>query len=650
MKRSTLILLTVLIALLAVLGLAGLAGASRNAAPAAPLAGAPTIISYQGQVIVSGVAFSGTGYFKLAVVDQPGTTSYWSNDGTSSDGSEPSYYVKLSVSAGLFNVLLGDTTLSGMTQALTASVFSGTSRYLRVWFSSDNVTFTQLVPDRRIAAVPYALQATSADFLDGQDASAFWSLTGNSGTNPTTNYLGTSDAVSLTLAVSGTAAVRIDTSRNVGLGTSSPTERLTVAGNGLILGEDNPAAAGYTSTNLDTPRAVFVAGRYAYVASYDNDRLAIFDVADPANIVAIGSITTNLDGPRSVYVVGRYAYVASATNDRLVVFDVSDPAHPVAKGSTNANLDGPYSVYVAGRYAYVASYTNNRLAVFDVADPNNLAAQGYTSTNLYGPRSVYVAGRYAYVVSDGNDTLAVFDVADPNSLVAKGSISTNLDGLYSVYVAGRYAYVASYNNDRLAVFDVADPDSLVAKGYISTNLDGPLSVYVAGRYAYVASANNDRLVVFDVADSNNLVAKGYTSTNLDGPYSVYVAGRYAYVAANSNDRLAIFDLNHLESPTLETGSLWSGTLQVSDNAIVGNDLEIQGALNVGPGGALIDGSAAIAGSLRVASGHIQFPTITGSAPPAADCNEASEAGRVVVRTDGAVNLYICTGATGWVGK
>jgi preprotein translocase subunit Sec61beta len=191
MKRSTLILLTVLIALLAVLGLAGLAGASRNAAPAAPLAGAPTIISYQGQVIVSGVAFSGTGYFKLAVVDQPGTTSYWSNDGTSSDGSEPSYYVKLSVSAGLFNVLLGDTTLSGMTQALTDSVFDGTERYLRVWFSSTGGagSFTLLSPDRRIAAVPYALQATNADLLDGQDGGYYQNATNlNAGTVSTDRY------------------------------------------------------------------------------------------------------------------------------------------------------------------------------------------------------------------------------------------------------------------------------------------------------------------------------------------------------------------------------------------------------------------------------------------------------------------------------
>ena len=93
------------------------------------------------------------------MVNAAGTTTYWSNDGSSTTGNEPTAAVPLSVSDGLFGVLLGDTSLSGMTQALTADVFSQPDRYLRVWFSSDGSTFNQLTPDTRIAAVPYALQA-----------------------------------------------------------------------------------------------------------------------------------------------------------------------------------------------------------------------------------------------------------------------------------------------------------------------------------------------------------------------------------------------------------------------------------------------------------------------------------------------------------
>ncbi len=124
---------------------------------------APTIVSYQGRVQVDGVPFTGTGYFKFAVVNAAGNITYWSNDGTSSGGSEPTNAVQLPVSNGLFTVLLGDTSLGGMTQQLTAAVFSGYDRYLRVWFRAGaSGSFTQLTPDTRIAAVPYALQAQHA--------------------------------------------------------------------------------------------------------------------------------------------------------------------------------------------------------------------------------------------------------------------------------------------------------------------------------------------------------------------------------------------------------------------------------------------------------------------------------------------------------
>ena len=149
MKRSASLPIVFLVALLALLWLAGFASAGRSPEPAAPQAGAPTMVSYQGQVTVDGTPFTGDGYFQFAIVDGYGAIQ-WSNDGNS----PPITAVQLDVSSGLFNVLLGD----GMA-ALPASAFAGTDRYLRVWFSSDGKDFEQLSPDRRIAAAPYALQA-----------------------------------------------------------------------------------------------------------------------------------------------------------------------------------------------------------------------------------------------------------------------------------------------------------------------------------------------------------------------------------------------------------------------------------------------------------------------------------------------------------
>lgn len=143
------------------------------------LNGAPQVVNYQGQVSVAGKAYTGTGYFKLAVINAAGTVNYWTNDGTASG--EPAAAVSTSVANGLFTILLGDTTLANM-QALPASVFNNSPCYLRAWFSSNGTSFIQLAPDRRIVAVPFALQAEEAKSagsavdsaaLDGLPASAF---------------------------------------------------------------------------------------------------------------------------------------------------------------------------------------------------------------------------------------------------------------------------------------------------------------------------------------------------------------------------------------------------------------------------------------------------------------------------------------------
>jgi hypothetical protein len=644
----------ILLVILLVVMLPGRADANRSSRSASlSQAGVPSVVSYQGQVIVDGQPYTGNGYFKFAVVDEVGNTSYWSNDGSSVGGGEPSSAVLVSVVNGLFNVLLGDTTQAGMTQPLVASVFSEADSYLRVWFSSDNTSYSQLSPDRRIAAVPYALQAEQAintDLLDGLHAQDFWGLFGNSGTISDTHFIGTTDSQPLVFKTNNVEQLRLDTEGNLGIGTVDPKERLTLLGNAQILGDSIPVARGYTSTYLLQPIYVFVSGRYAYVSSWQNDRLAIFDISDPDNIVARGYTSTFLDLPRSIFVSGRYAYVTSGGNNNFVVFDVSNPDNIIAMGSTNTNLNLPLDAYVSGNFAYVLSYNNDRLAIFDITDPTNSIPKGYTSINLDGPRSVYVSGRYAYVASYLNDRLAIFDISDPDNIIPISSTDVNLSGSWFVYVSDGYAYVASKDNDTLSIFDVSNPVNIIPMGYTTTNLDGPRSIYVYKNYAYVASEFNHRLAVFDVTDPTNIVAKGYTSEGLQDVWFVYISGHFAYVTSGSLNRLSIFELNFLESPTLDTGILKAGTLDVIDNASIGNNLYVQGGLNVGPGGMLVGGNLGVYGNLQITGNYIQLPTITGMAPPGADCDETSEAGRMVVRTDGTINLYICTGIGGWVGK
>lgn len=124
------------------------------------MAQVPPILNYQGRVGVSGVNFEGSGQFKFALVNSTGTTTYWSNDGSSNGGSQPSTFVTLPVSKGLYSVLLGDASLPNMT-TIPASVFSNAEIHLRVWFSDGTNGFQVLAPDRRLASVAYSMMATT---------------------------------------------------------------------------------------------------------------------------------------------------------------------------------------------------------------------------------------------------------------------------------------------------------------------------------------------------------------------------------------------------------------------------------------------------------------------------------------------------------
>ena len=118
---------------------------------------APPVINYSGQVAVDGSPFIGTAYLKFAFVNESGDQSYWSHDGTSANGSEPDGNVSVSVSGGLYSILIGDTQIAGMGE-VDASVFQNHDDVrLRVWLSDGVNGFEQIMPDRRFASVPYVL-------------------------------------------------------------------------------------------------------------------------------------------------------------------------------------------------------------------------------------------------------------------------------------------------------------------------------------------------------------------------------------------------------------------------------------------------------------------------------------------------------------
>jgi len=84
---------------------------------------------------------------------------YWTNDGTGSppDG-VPDNGVSVVVNDGIFNVILGDTSLDNM-NAIPETVFTNKNTFLRIWFN-DGVSGEAMIENgQRLTSVPYAYYA-----------------------------------------------------------------------------------------------------------------------------------------------------------------------------------------------------------------------------------------------------------------------------------------------------------------------------------------------------------------------------------------------------------------------------------------------------------------------------------------------------------
>lgn len=218
----------------------------------------PQIINYQGRVTVGGVNFDGSGQFKFALVNTNGSTTFWSNDGTSTGGSEPAATVTLIVAKGLYSVLLGDATLANMA-AIPATVFNNADVRLRVWFNDGTHGSQLLTPDQRIAAVGYTIMAGGVP--DGAITSSKIATGAVGSTQIANGAVGTGQlangAVTGTQLASGAAVANLAASGEAGVASGglilSATDNSALANAGYVKIGTTALADGWTLQSYGTP-------------------------------------------------------------------------------------------------------------------------------------------------------------------------------------------------------------------------------------------------------------------------------------------------------------------------------------------------------------------------------------------------------------
>jgi hypothetical protein len=294
----------------------------------------PSLVSYQGQLSVNGTPFTGNASFKFAVMC--GTTSPWSNDGTSTNGSQPAVAVTLPVAQGVFNVLLGDPALAMV--PLTAALVSGCATpQLRVWV--DTGTGFEQLADQPVASSPFALQSSLASgaigtFKVGNGTSTAISLMGATGEASVGSIRFGDNSVQTTAATGGGgtdsdwlingANMSSMVTGNVGIGTAAPDRKLHISGGTDI---DPAFGGGYLRIGPTTTGNLLI----------DNNEIQAVNNGAANNLginVEGGSVGIGTVNPSS-----RLHVLGSVRADGVGGFDVRNPNNTAAIARLDWNAD-----------------------------------------------------------------------------------------------------------------------------------------------------------------------------------------------------------------------------------------------------------------------------------------------------------------------
>ena len=327
-------------------------------------------IDYTGYVKSGGSQFSGTGYFKFAIVNSDGSTTYWSNDGTSIAGSEPTAAVSRTVTNGVFNVILGDTDITNMT-VITQSVFAdNNTTYLRVWFNDGTSGSEQLSPDKQIVLSPYSYVANNVEGVSG-------TVVGTTDTQTLTNKTLTAATLGGTSTLNGDLA----------------TDRWKDRDNNTFIGVDVAGAGNLSSTNGTNNTFLGYRTGYSITEGQNNTALgyqALYSNTTAYSNTAVGADTLGLN---------QSGHFNTAMGEGAL-------ANSTASSNTATGYRSLYSNTIGGSNTGIGvlAINNNQTGSFNTAVGSS-AGQG-SSSNSFAENCLF-GYRAGYTLSTGSNNIII---------------------------------------------------------------------------------------------------------------------------------------------------------------------------------------------------------------------------------------------------
>jgi len=316
---------------------------------------------------------------------------------------------------------------------------------------------------------------TSTDTLVGRATTD--TLTNKTLTTPVISSLSSATATALTLQSAGTTAVTIDTSQNVGIGTTSPATKLQVAGGRILL--DNAQTyqskdSGGTARDLlfmYSSNDVYLTNETA------NNLLFRTNATERMRIDSSGNLLVNTTTASSKFCVNAEMSLLTDGNNRGIIgWDNTDKR--ISFGTINAST----------AYFNAMSLRDGNLLVAKTASSFSTAGFEYDGTN-----------KQLNLTTSGNSSLRINRTTNDGVLV---SFQQDASEEGTISVSGT---TVSYNGGHLSRYaqTTTAKDNSLVKGTVLSNLDA-MNVYTDAEGNPVPNEQLNKVKVSDVEGDANV--------------------------------------------------------------------------------------------------------------------------------------------------
>ncbi len=264
------------------------------------------------------------------------------------------------------------------------------------------------------------------------------------------------------------------------------TDYSSATGNINILDLTNPLApslAGIFTGGTADPYHMVVSGRFAYVATYTQNKIEILDLRNSFVPTKIEEVATVKTTPVGLAIYDKYLYVSYFSEAQIGIYSINENT-----GALNLELASfpagtrPYGMAVSGKYLYVANSGDNNIQVFDLSSPTNPVSVALVNTNPSGgPTGLSATGNYLYVANHGLDEVQIMNITTKNNPLPLKAFPVT-GSPYGVLAHNNVLYVSRLTAGKVSMFDITSPELInnpIAKGDIPAALNGPLGMAIS---------------------------------------------------------------------------------------------------------------------------------------------------------------------------